>query len=158
MACARWRTGAGGARRGGACRSERHAAHWSASAGRPEDMLREQRWNACASAGVTRQGRANTGSAAGSGRAAARHAGQRCAGRSREMQEKLQCGGCRRTCPGSSRVARGERRGSLRRKPRTKSSGIADCSRRIWRWPRCERASVLAVAEGASVARLNELD
>jgi hypothetical protein len=96
------------------------------------------RWreHACASAEVTRQGRANTGLAAGSGGAAAQRAGRRCAGRSRAMREKLQSGGCRRTCPGSSRVVRGERRGSLRRKPRTKSSGTANYSWRtevVWR-------------------------
>jgi hypothetical protein len=57
---------------------------------------------------------------------------------------------------GGSETARGGRRRPLNGKQRMRSSGTADCSRRIWRWPRCDRASVLAEAEGASVARLSE--
>jgi hypothetical protein len=59
-------------------------------------------------------------------------------------------------CLGSSRVARGGCRRPLKRKQQMRSSDSADCSRKIWRWPWCERASVLAEAEGASMVRLNE--
>jgi hypothetical protein len=68
--------------------------------------------------------------------------------------EMLQHDGSGRTRPGGSRVARGGRRRPLKGKQRLRSSGTADCSRRIWRWPRYERASVLGEAEGASVTRL----
>ncbi|PVH38633.1 hypothetical protein PAHAL_5G308800 [Panicum hallii] len=71
--------------RGGRWRRGWRAREWFGR-GRSTPKWRE---HAYASVGVTRQGRANTGSAAGSGGAAAQRAGRRCAGRSRAMREEL---------------------------------------------------------------------
>jgi hypothetical protein len=59
-----------------------------------------------------------------------------CTGRSHAVQEVLQRDNLGRTRPGGNKVARERRRRPLRRKPRTKSSGTANCSWRMevaWR-------------------------
>jgi hypothetical protein len=82
---------------------------------------------ACVSAEVTWRGRANTGRQQEAEEQLHSVQDDDVQG-GRAMREELQCGGCRRNRPGSSRAARRGHRRPLKRKQRLRSSGTADCA------------------------------